>query len=238
MATALLLVSFQSNYFKKKSNPKIKGIKKSARAAANLLEYFRENQLPIVHVLHTGKPEEFSAESLKPHEMLEPKNEESLVVTGSVNAFSDQKLDQILKNLEVDQLIIAGLTSENQILCTVLAAQELGYKCTVAQDACAATSLKPESGKIKAELVHKVVMAILANSGVEVSASKGYLKAEQKKIKKQKKEEAKLQAIQEAAKAAQLAVSEPKAEEIPAPQKKGSKKNNEQAKKEDLELSR
>lgn len=209
MTTALLLISFQKHYFTKKGNKTIKGVKKSAKAAFKLLEYFRENNLPVIHIIQTGKPEDLSAEKLQPYELLEPKNQESIMVTENNNAFSDHKLYQKLKNLKVDHLLLAGLTVEKQILTTVMAARELAYTCTVAQDACAATNLKLEGEKIEDEQVHKVTMAILLNAGIEVSTAKHFIKTEQKKIKKLRKAEAKQLAIQEAARDAVQAGSEP-----------------------------
>ena len=209
MPTALLLISFQHNYFKKKGSPKVKGAKKSAKAAAKLLEYFREGNLPIAHILQTGDLEDLSGEDFQPYELLEPKHEESTLITKEVNAFADQRLNPILQSLEVDHLLILGLTAENQILSTARAAKELGYSCTVAQDGCAATTLKIDGEKLKASLVHKVVMAMMQNSEVEITTTKDFIKADQKKLKKRDKAAAKQVAIEEAAKAALEAASEP-----------------------------
>ncbi len=190
MQTALLLISFRNNFFKKGSQ-RVKGAKQSAKAAAKLLAHFRENELPIVHVLQTGKLEDLSAEKLKPYELLEPKQDEPILVISETNAFADPKLQQKLQSLEVDHLLIAGLTAEKQILATVLAAKELAYTTTVVQDACAANSLKIDGERIKAEVVRQVIMASLRNADIEITTTKTFVKAELKKKKKQLKQAAK-----------------------------------------------
>lgn len=218
MLTALLLISFQGEYFHKKAKKNIKGAGKSAKSAARLLHYFRENNLPVVHILHTGKAEGLSVERLNPHELLEPKHEELSVLTSEFNAFADKKLDQILRKLDVTHLLIAGLTAENQVLYTANTAKELGYSCKVVKDACAACSLKFEGEKIKAEQVHQLVMAMMSNQGVGLTTAKEYIKTQNKEAKKLKKATERQEAIERAAKEALEAAS--KEESYPTPPKK------------------
>jgi nicotinamidase-related amidase len=224
MQTVLLLIAFQSTYFKKKGKHRIKGAKQSAKAAAKLLAYFRENDLPVIHVLQTGKMEDITADKLIPYELLEPHQDEATLVTSEINAFADQKLNEMLQGLQANHLLIAGLTAEKQILATAQAAQGLNYSCTVLQDACAASTLKLDGEKLKADLVLKVAMAMLRNTDVEISTTKDYIKAEQKKTKKLGKAAAKQEAILEATKVALEAA--PGAESGSAtPEQKGKRKN-------------
>ena len=219
MKTALLLIAFQNNYFIKGSQ-RIKSAKQSAKAAAKLLAYFRENELPIVHVLQRGKLEELSAEKLQPYELLEPQQDEPSLLSRTPNVFADGKLEQLLHSMEVSRLLIAGLALEKDILASVQAAQSLGYTLTVVQDASAAATLKFEGEKIKADLVQQVVMAMISDAGIEVSSTKAFLKAESKKKKKLEKAAAKQEAILEAARAALEITPEPEAKPEPTVKEK------------------
>ncbi|WP_224995307.1 isochorismatase family protein [Cesiribacter sp. SM1] len=225
MQTVLLLVAFQSTYFKKKGNHRVKGAKQSAKSAAKLLAYFRENGLPVIHVLQTGKMEDITADKLIPYELLEPHQDEATLVTSEVNAFADQKLNEMLQGLQADHLLIAGLTAEKQILATAQAAQGLNYNCTVVQDACAASTLKLDGEKLKAEVVLKVAMAMLRNTDVEISTTKAFIKAEQKKRKKQSKAAAKQEAILEATKVALEADAAPATSTQKGKRKNGAAKS-------------
>ncbi|AHM60693.1 isochorismatase [Flammeovirgaceae bacterium 311] len=202
MQTALLLVAFQDSFFKKKGSHYTKDVKMSAKAAAKLLEHFREHHLPVIHVMHMGKLEDLSVDNLQTYELLEPKKDEPTLVTAEVNAFADQKLAETLKSLEATHLLVAGLAAEKYLIATVHAAKSLNYACTVVQDACAVSKLRVEGEKIKPSLAHKVVMAILDSNDVEITTAKAFIKSEEKKRKKLIKEAAKQEAAFESAKAA------------------------------------
>lgn len=205
MQTVLLLIAFQNSNFKKKGSQSIKAAKKAAKAAAKLLEYFREHSMPIVHVLQTGKLEALTAEKLKPYELLEPKQNELTLITSEISAFADGKLKAMLSDLHAGHLLIAGLTAEKQILATVQAAREQAYSCTVVEDACPARSLKWDGEKISAALVQSVMMAIMKEKDVQIATAKTFIKSEQKRTNKLAREAANQEATLEAAKAALLA---------------------------------
>ncbi|AHM62633.1 isochorismatase hydrolase [Flammeovirgaceae bacterium 311] len=202
MKTALLLVAFQDIFFKNKGSHYTKDVQKSAKATEKLLEHFREHKLPVIHVKQMGKLDNLSAEKLLTYELLEPRTDDQTLITGEVNAFADQKLEELLKGVEATHLLVAGLAVEKFLVATLQAAKSLNYSCTVVQDACAVSKLKLGGEKIKSAMAHKVVMAVLNSYGVEITTAKDYIKAEEKQKKKLKKEMARQEAAFEAAKAA------------------------------------
>lgn len=198
MQTALLLIAFQQNYFTKGAQ-KLKGAKSAAKAAAKVLSYYREKGLPVVHLLQTGQLEDISADKLQPYELLEPKQDELILLGNDADVFADGKLHDKLERLQVSQLMIAGLGTENEVLRAVLSGKRHGYAVQLIQDACATRALKFEKEKIEAGTVHKVLMATVANMEIKVLTAKYFVKEELKKEKKTKKATAKQEAILEAA---------------------------------------
>ncbi|MBI9106462.1 MAG: nicotinamidase [Spirochaetales bacterium] len=63
------------------------------------------------------------------------------------SGFEGTDLDTELKNLDADEIIIAGLATDYCVKNTVLDALRLGYKTTVAQECIRAVNINPEDGK-------------------------------------------------------------------------------------------
>jgi nicotinamidase-related amidase len=57
------------------------------------------------------------------------------------NSFRDTPLQQHLSDLNVSQLVIAGMMTHMCVDSTVRAAADLGFQCTLAHDACATRAL-------------------------------------------------------------------------------------------------
>jgi nicotinamidase-related amidase len=66
-----------------------------------------------------------------------PHRDERFVVKPRYSAFDHTPLDLILQELRCKRLLIAGSTTEGCVAQSAIAARELGYKVTIAVDACA-----------------------------------------------------------------------------------------------------
>ncbi|MFT4935574.1 MAG: ureidoacrylate peracid hydrolase [Pseudoalteromonas distincta] len=75
---------------------------------------------------------------------------EAVVEKARYSGFHDAPLDSVLKGLGVDTLVVAGLTTECCVDCTVRDAFHLDYHVFLASDACAAYEAEVHAASLKA----------------------------------------------------------------------------------------
>ncbi len=167
--TALLLIDFQNDYYSSYAGAKwaLSGTETAASKAAILLAEFRKQGLPVIHVRHefpTNDAPFFLPESAgaKIHHSVAAIDEEPVVLKHQINSFRDTQLQQILTNLKVDKLVIAGAMSHMCIDAVTRAAVDFGYECNVAHDACATLDLEFNGETVPAKHVHNAFMAALS----------------------------------------------------------------------------
>jgi len=166
VTTALLLVDIQNDYFPG-GKMSLENMDAAAANAALLLAAFRERRLPIVHVRHLSVrpgatffvPGTAGAEI---HPAVAPRAGEAVVEKNFPNAFRATDLDQRLRAAGADHVVIAGAMSHMCIDATTRAAFDHGFKCTVAEDACATRALEFGGRTLPARDVHAAFMAALA----------------------------------------------------------------------------
>lgn len=124
---ALLVIDFHTHFLEKSDFSVVK------KNAIHLVEVFKENKSPIIAV------ELINHETNKPLP-LDPvihKNADKIYSKNKPSAFKDTDLQQYLISLGVTELIIIGFNMEYCILFNAIIANELGFKVTVIEDACA-----------------------------------------------------------------------------------------------------
>jgi biuret amidohydrolase len=70
------------------------------------------------------------------HEGLGPAEGEFVIKHTRVNAFHGSQLEEVLRVLKADRLIMAGVATNSVVLTTVACAADMGYEVTVVADAC------------------------------------------------------------------------------------------------------
>ena len=166
MTTALVLVDIQNDYFPG-GKMSLENMDAAAANAARLLAAFRERRLPIVHVRHLSVrpgatffvPGTAGAEI---HPAVAPRAGETVVEKNFPNAFRATDLEPRLRAAGADHVVIAGAMSHMCIDATTRAAFDHGFKCTVAEDACATRALEFGGRTLPARDVHAAFMAALA----------------------------------------------------------------------------
>lgn len=166
MTTALVLVDIQNDYFPG-GNMALEGMDAAAANAARLLAGFRERRAPVVHVRHLSVrpgatffvPGTAGAET---HRSVQPAAGEPVVEKNFPNSFRGTDLAKRLRAAGADSLLIAGAMSHMCIDATTRAAFDLGFRCTVAEDACATRALEFGGRTLPARDVHAAFMAALA----------------------------------------------------------------------------
>jgi nicotinamidase-related amidase len=165
MTTALLLIDIQNDYFPGGAMP-LDNMAQAAGNASALLEAFRARGLPVIHVRHLSvRPGSTFFVPGTPgadiHAQVAPVAGEKIVEKNFPNSFRNTSLMEELRTGGIDSLVIAGAMSHMCVDATVRAAFDLGFRCTVAQDACATRGLEFDGTAIPAQAVHGAFMAAL-----------------------------------------------------------------------------
>ena len=178
--TALLLIDFQNDYFQGGKWP-LEGTEAAAEQAAKLLAAFRERGLPVVHVRHEATTDDAAfflvgTEGAEHHPAVKPVGDEPVVVKHHINSFRDTNLKEILDNQGVENVMIVGAMSHICIDAVTRAANDFGYTCAVAHDACATHALEFNGVKVPASHVHASFMAALAFAYANVASTDDLLR--------------------------------------------------------------
>ena len=180
MKEALVIIDIQNDYFEGGANP----LENSWPASLNakmLLEYFRKNNLPIVHIQHIANREGSTffvpnTKGVEIHENVKPINGEKVIIKHYPNSFRDTELQSHLQSLNIDTLVICGIMTSMCVDATTRAAKDLGYECTVIGNACAAPDLSINGKTVKAEDVHNAFLAALNYFYSTVLTTEQYLR--------------------------------------------------------------
>jgi nicotinamidase-related amidase len=179
MNTALLLLEIQNDYFPNGRTPLEKSLEASAKAH-DVLNAFRAKKKSVIHVQHISTQPD--AAYLLPctkgadfYQSVQPIKGEAIIKKHYPNSFKDtQLLNHLIKN-QINHLLICGMVTHLAIDATVRAAHDLGFSCTVLEDACAAHQLSYNHHIISATDAHHAFMAALQSSYAAVISTTAYL---------------------------------------------------------------
>ena len=166
MTTALILIDIQHGlddpWYGVRNNPD------AEQRAAELLTHWRENDWPIVHIQHLStNPESplFPGKPGVPHKPeVAPRGDEPVMQKNVNSGFIGTDLEQWLRENEIVDVVIAGLTTNHCVETTTRMAGNLGFNATLAHDACAARGLTgPDGTHYPADQVHAMSLANIAS---------------------------------------------------------------------------
>jgi nicotinamidase-related amidase len=168
MKTCLILVDIQNDYFPG-GRMELVGMPAAAENARMLLQAFRRDGSRIIHVQHLSKGPKATfflpdTPGVGIHKRVAPLEREDIVIKNYPNSFRGTSLLEILKQEAISDLVFCGAMSHMCIDATVRAASDLGFTCSVAEDACATRDLCFNDTKIQAPAVHACFMAALSGS--------------------------------------------------------------------------
>lgn len=162
-STALILIDIQKFYFPGGDAALVEP-EAAALEAQKVLEYFRENKGLVVHVKHAYEP------GGEIHPLVKPIDGEQVFTKSEVNCFLGTGLDEFLKEKAIKYVVLAGMQTHMCLEGGTRAAHDLGYKCTVVENACATRDLKYGDTVIKAADVHASTLATLKSYAKIVTA--------------------------------------------------------------------
>ena len=163
MSKALLLIDIQNDYFAGGKSELFEP-EKALDAAAKVLDMFRRNGLPVIHVQHVNTREGATfflpnTDGVKIHARLTPRDGESVVVKHAPNSFYDTDLSSIIKEKQIAELVVCGMMTHMCIDTTVRAAKDYGISVTLVHDACATKDLAFGGKKLPASMVQAAYLA-------------------------------------------------------------------------------
>ena len=174
---ALIIIDVQKAFLEK-DYPGIKRNNINAEfVCGNILNKWRENGLNVIHVRHSSTNPESKLHKSKPgfefNDYVKPKNNE-IVLTKNVNsAFIGTGLDEILKNLNINTLVIVGMTTNHCISSSVRMAGNLGYETFLISDSTACYNTKGLDGiEIDCEIIYEASIASLSGEFAEIISSR------------------------------------------------------------------
>ncbi len=166
MNPLLLLVDIQADYFAGGAM-ELNGSLEASVNAKRLLELFRRNGRPVVHIQHVSaypaatffRPETPGVEI---HENVRPLADETVLTKRFPNAFRETPLLDHVKSTGADKLVICGMMTHMCVDSTVRAAFDHGFSSVLISDACATRSLAYDAVSVPAEQVHTAFIAALS----------------------------------------------------------------------------
>ena len=175
--TALIIIDVQKAFLEK-DYPGVKRNNINAElVCGNILNKWRKNDLNVIHVRHSSTNPESKLHKSKPgfefNDYVKPKNTE-IVLTKNVNsAFIGTGLDEILKNLNINTLVIVGMTTNHCISTTVRMAGNLGYETFLISDSTACYNTKGlDEKEIDCEIIYEASIASLSGEFAEIISSR------------------------------------------------------------------
>jgi len=166
MRKALLLIDLQNDYFLG-GKMTLDGANEAVQNARLLLDRFRKEFWPVFHIRHVAmKPDATyflpGTAGSRIHPNVGPLTSEDVITKNYPNAFRDTALLNLLKKIDIQELVICGMMTHMCIDATTRAAKDFGYNCTVIGDACATKALALNGQVISSKHVHLSFLAGLA----------------------------------------------------------------------------
>lgn len=179
MKTALLLIDIQKDYFPG-GRMEVDGSLQAALNAKKLLERFRCDNLPVIHIQHiSSRPNATfflpETDGIDFHEYVMPINGETVFTKHYPNSFRSTGLSDMLERSSIKHLVIAGMMTQMCIDATTRAAFDLHYECTVISDACAARAQSFGGVDVEAAKVHAAFLSALGAVYARVVTAGEYL---------------------------------------------------------------
>jgi len=180
MKTALILIDIQNDYFVG-GKMELDEPDKAADSAKLILDRFRHDGLPIIHIQHiaTSPTATFflpDTTGVDIHEKVMPLPTEKKIIKHFPNSFRETELLNYLKIDKIENLVICGMMTHMCIDATTRAAKDYGFNCLLIGDACATRDLEINNETVNAKDVQNSFLAALNSFYATVVTTNSYLK--------------------------------------------------------------
>jgi len=147
--SALIMVDCQNTY--RVGVMQLTGVEKAILEAKALLERARALNIPIIHIQHdggVGSPYDLTTDIGQISNEVAPQDGEYVITKNFPNAFVQTELDQRLKSLNIENIVLAGFMTHMCVNSTAHGGFNLGYKPTVVASTTATRPLQAAGGKV------------------------------------------------------------------------------------------
>ena len=147
--SALIMVDCQNTY--RVGVMQLTGVEKAILEAKALLERARALNIPVIHIQHDGgmgSPYDLTTDIGQISNEVAPKDGEYVITKNFPNAFVQTELDERLKALNIENIVLAGFMTHMCVNSTAHGGFNLGYKPTVVASATATRPLQAAGGKV------------------------------------------------------------------------------------------
>ncbi|CAI8784608.1 cysteine hydrolase family protein [Chryseobacterium sp. IT-36CA2] len=167
--TALLIIDVQNDYFPG-GKMTLENAEQAGENAKKVLEYFRKNNLPVIHIQHISTNEEATfflpnTEGAKIHSLVLPKENEKVMVKHFPNSFRETDLLNYLQSNKIKNLVITGMMTDVCVEATTRAAFDFGFQNTIIGDATATRNRELNGEVVKAAEVQRSILAGISALG-------------------------------------------------------------------------
>lgn len=173
--TALLIIDIQNDYFPSFAGSKmpLPGMDTASEKAASLLSVARDSGTKVFHVKHvmTSDAAPFfhpGTTGTEIHDSVAPDATEAVIEKARPNSFVGTDLEEKLRSAQVEHVVVCSAMSQMSVDATVRAAVDLGFKVTLAHDACAAANVVHDGISVPFGMVQAAIMVPLAASYADV----------------------------------------------------------------------
>jgi nicotinamidase-related amidase len=165
MKKALLIIDIQNDYFEH-GTMTLSGAVAASDNAKRLLETFRNDKQPVIHVQHTATRPTATfflpdTKGAKIHDSVKPLDSEKVITKHFPNSFRDTDLLEYLNKNEITDLVICGMMTHMCIDATVRAGKDFGFSIVIIGDACATKDLDVNGQLVTADQVQTSFLAAL-----------------------------------------------------------------------------
>ncbi len=167
--TALLIIDIQDFYFPGGALA-LKNPEAASLNAKKLLEKFRVEKNLVIHVRHNAKT------GADIHPNVQPLPGEKVISKDNINSFIGTDLLAYLNEHGIKRLVICGMQTNMCVEAATRAASDLGFKCILVHDACAARDLKFLDKTVSADDVHYSTLATLSGTYAKIVDTETFLK--------------------------------------------------------------
>jgi nicotinamidase-related amidase len=167
VSTALVVIDVQNDYFPG-GRMEVPGSTAAARHVAELLGAARAARWPVLHVQHlSSRPDATflvpGTPGVEIHPLAFPAAGEPVVQKHFPNGFRGTTLLEEIRKAGADRLLICGMMTQMCVDATTRAAFDLGLRCELAADACAARPMTFGGRAVTADDVHAAFVAALGS---------------------------------------------------------------------------
>jgi len=166
---ALLLVDVIQAFDHQDGGTLLESFRARHGAIVKAIEEARAREIPVIYAndnrgFWDGDAERLVTDALEGPggdliRAIAPKEGDRFVVKPRYSAFDHTPLDLILRELEIERILLAGAATEMCVVQTAIDAKEEGLKVTILADACATTDERME--RLAFEYAEKIVGAFV-----------------------------------------------------------------------------